>query len=61
MTNESTPSTTYTVYNTENRTPGDEFNGGNYKYGIQIPSSGSTITYIAEVSPSGTLQNWSQC
>jgi hypothetical protein len=56
-----TPSTTYTVYNTLNRTPGDEFNGGNYKYGVMIPASGGTITHIAEVSPSGVLQNWSSC
>lgn len=55
------PSTTYTVYNTENRTPGDEFNGNNYKYGVMIPSSGGTITHIVEVSPQGTLQNWSDC
>jgi hypothetical protein len=56
-----TPSTIYTVYNTLNRTPGDEFNGGNYKYGVMIPASGGTITHIAEVSPSGVLQNWSSC
>jgi len=56
-----TPSTTYTVYNTENRTPGDEFNGNNYKYGVMIPSSGGTITHIVEVSSNGTLQNWYDC
>jgi hypothetical protein len=56
-----TPSTQYIAYNTENRVPGDEFDGGNYKYGVQIPASGSTITHIVEVSPSGVLQNWSAC
>jgi hypothetical protein len=56
-----TPSTIYTVYNTLNRTVGDEFNGGDYKYGVMIPLSGGTITHIVEVSPSGVLQNWSSC
>lgn len=55
------PSTTYTVYNTANRTPGDEFNGGNYKYGVMIPYTSGKITHIVEVSPSGVLQNWSPC
>jgi hypothetical protein len=56
-----TPSTQYTVYNTENRNPNDKFDGGNYKYGVMIPMSGGTITHIVDVSPSGLLENWSAC
>ena len=56
-----TPSTQYTVYNSENTGPGNEFNGGYYKYGVMIPETGGTITHIVEVSPNGTLENWSAC
>jgi hypothetical protein len=54
-----TPSTLYDVYDEEDRfTP---FDGGNYNYGVMIPESGSTITHIVEVSPSGKINNWRSC
>jgi hypothetical protein len=53
------PETIYTVYNTENRTPGDEFNGENIKYGVMI--GGNTITHIVNVSPNGELSDWESC
>ena len=54
-----TPSTLYNVWNEEDRfTP---FNGSNYKYGVMIPESGSTITHIVEVSTNGQINNWSSC
>jgi hypothetical protein len=54
-----TPSTTYNVWDEEDRfTP---FNGGNYNYGVMIPESGATITHIVEVSSSGQITNWRSC
>lgn len=54
-----TPSTLYNVWNEQDRfTP---FDGGNYKYGVMIPESGSTITHIVEVSTNGQINNWSSC
>ena len=54
-----TPSTTYNVWDEEDRfTP---FNGGNYNYGVMIPESGATITHIVEVSSSGLINNWRSC
>jgi len=54
-----TPSTTYNVWDEEDRfTP---FNGGNHNYGVMIPESAATITHIVEVSSSGLINNWRSC